>query len=69
MVCLELVRVTGCFPRDRDRHSNLSTAQKAWAGPEKLNNSSVHSAFGRIGRGTIVAGLEGRQDRSRRKRA
>ena len=59
------VPLSARFPQNRDLHSNLSTAQNAWAGPEKLKNSSVHNAFGRIGRGAIVAGLEGRQDRTR----
>jgi hypothetical protein len=36
MVCLERVRVTGCFPRDRGRKACLSTAAR-----------QAHAAFGR----------------------
>jgi hypothetical protein len=74
MVCLERVRVTGCFPRDRGRKARLSTAARqvdavvdaafgrpvSTLGPmEKRKSSSVHSYFGAAGVGAIVAGLHG----------
>ena len=62
MVCLESVRVTGCFPRDRDRQARLSTATQAGlrrprppsgalVPVEKHHRSSVHGPFTTAGSG------------------